>query len=357
MGRVSVIIPAYNAAATIAATVASALGQIDGDLEVIVVDDGSTDATAAIVSALAQGDSRLRLLRGPNGGQAIARNRGIAAAAGELIAFLDADDQWTPDKIADQVRALEDHPEAAIAYGWTDYVDGAGRFLHRGSYVSLSGRVLTALVQVNFIENGSNVLVRRSALEAIAVATAAGDGPFEPALVPSEDWDLWLRLAERFEFVAIARPQVYYRTAEESQSANVRRLERSCRACLARAFGRRPDLLAVRPVALANLYYYLLAKALAPPPPRRGGAPRSPWLVLALWFRLLRYDRGGGWPLRLLKVSVKVWLRLIILATVPGPWLRSLDRRPDRFPWRLLKRSLNCDTLLGHIQRPRSPDP
>jgi glycosyltransferase involved in cell wall biosynthesis len=356
MGRVSVIIPAYNAAATIAATVASALGQTHGDVEVIVVDDGSTDGTAAIVSTLAQIDARLRLLRYPNGGQAIARNRGIAAATGELIAFLDADDQWTPDKIADQVRALEENPEAAIAYGWTDYVDGAGRFLHRGSYVSLSGRVLTALVQLNFIENGSNVLVRRSALEAIAGATAAGDGPFEPALVPSEDWDLWLRLAERFAFVAIARPQVYYRTADDSQSANVRRLERSCRACLGRAFDRRPDLRAVRPLALANLYYYLLAKALASPP-RRGWGPRSLPLVLVLWLRLLRYDRARGWRLRLPKLSLKVWLRAIALATVPGPWLRLLDRRPDRVPWRLLKRSLNCDTLLGHIQRPRSPDP
>ncbi|GAB4354640.1 MAG: hypothetical protein Fur0042_23700 [Cyanophyceae cyanobacterium] len=354
MGRVSVIIPAYNAAATIAATVASALGQTYGDLEVIVVDDGSTDGTAAIVSDLGA-DPRLRLLRYPNGGQAIARNRGIAAAVGELITFLDADDQWTPEKVAEQVRALDENPEAAIAYGWTDYVDGAGRLLHRGSYVSLSGRVLMALAQVNFIESGSNVMVRRSALDAIAVATAAGDGPFEPALVPSEDWDLWLRLAERFEFVAIARPQVLYRVADDSQSANVRRLERSCRACLGRAFGRRPDLAAVRPVALGNLYKYLLAKALASPP-RRGCAPRSLPLVFRLWLRFLRYDQPMVQPLLLLKLSVKVWVRAIALATVPGSWLRSLDRRPDQFPWHLLKRSLNCDSLLGHIQRPRSSD-
>jgi len=355
MGRVSVIIPAYNAAATIAATVASALGQTYGDLEVIVVDDGSTDSTAAIVADFARADPRLRLLRYPNGGQAIARNRGIAAAVGELITFLDADDQWTPEKVAEQVRALDENPEAAIAYGWTDYVDGAGRLLHRGSYVSLSGRVLMALTQVNFIESGSNAMVRRSALEAIAAATADGGGPFEPALVPSEDWDLWLRLAERFAFVAIARPQVRYRVAEESQSANVRRLERSCRACLGRAFARRPELVAVRPVALGNLYKYLLAKALASVP-RRGCAPRSLPLVFRLWLRFLRYDQPRERPWLPLKLSVKVWVRAIALATVPGPWLRSLDQRPDRFPWRPLKRSLNCDSLLGHIQRPRSPD-
>lgn len=356
MARVAVIIPAYNAAATIAATVASALGQTHGDLEVIVVDDGSTDATAAIVSTLARSDPRLRLLRGANGGQAIARNRGIAASTAALVTFLDADDGWTPTKVAEQVRALDDHPDAAIAYGWTDYVDGAGAVLHRGSYVSLSGQVLAALVQVNFIESGSNVMVRRSALEALAPATAAGMGPFEPSLVPSEDWDLWLRLAERFEFVAIARPQVLYRVTEGSQSANVRRLERSCRACLARAFGRRPDLMAVRPIALANLYKYLLAKALGSVP-RRGCAPRSLVRVLPLWLRLLRYDRTMGQPATFLKLSGKVWLRAMALATVPGPWLRSLGRRPDQFPWRILKRWLNSDTLLGYIHPPRSPDP
>ena len=337
MVRVSAVVPAYNAAETIAATLESILGQTYGDLEAIIVDDGSTDATAAIVAAVAQRDRRVKLLRGPNGGQAVARNRGVAAASGELVAFLDADDTWALDKLADQVDALERHPNAVAVYSWTDYVDEAGQFLHPGSHVSVTGDVAAALVQLNFIENGSSLMARRSALAAV--------GPFLAELVPSEDWDLWLRLADQGAFAVVPKPQVHYRVSSGSQSANVVRLQRSCQACLRRAFERRPDLVPHRAIALGNLYKYLLAKALEQPP-FKGTSPRSLPLALSLLRQLLQYDHTFPRP-----TLAKVLLRAIALAVLPGPWLRSLDRA-ERPPWRWGKRWLNTNTILGYIERP-----
>src|SRR3954453_10527365 len=99
-GLVSVIIPAYNAGATVERTISSVLNQTYSSIEVLVVDDGSTDNTAVLVQRMADADPRIKLLQKPNGGVALARNFGIAHAAGEFIAPLDADDLWHPEKIA-----------------------------------------------------------------------------------------------------------------------------------------------------------------------------------------------------------------------------------------------------------------
>ena len=164
-GLISVIIPVFNGAETLPETLRSLQGQSDPHWEVIVVDDGSTDATVAIAKGVGQGDPRIRVVSQENAGQAIARNHGLNLARGSLIAFLDADDWWTVDKLADQRRALAEHPEAGFAYSWTDYVDDANRVLHPGFHMGPSGQIFLDLLANNFIENGSNPLVRRSALE------------------------------------------------------------------------------------------------------------------------------------------------------------------------------------------------
>ena len=117
MPTISVVIPAYNAAKTILETIDSVRQQTFSDFEVIVINDGSNDNTAELVNAVA--DDRLRLFSYENGGAAIARNRGIDHVSGEFIAFLDADDLWTPDKLELQLEALQKHPEAGVAHSWT----------------------------------------------------------------------------------------------------------------------------------------------------------------------------------------------------------------------------------------------
>lgn len=344
---ISVIIPAYNAEATIATTLASVLEQSDRHLDIWVIDDGSTDATAAVVEAVRRQATRpLHLLQQANGGQARARNLGLARSRGELVAFLDADDYWSSNKLAAQRAALVAHPQAALAYSWTHYVDEAGRSLHRGSEVACTGWVAEALIVANFLENGSNALVRRSAIAAV--------GDFNPALVPSEDWDLWLRLAERFQFVAVPQVQVFYRVSAASQSSDTRRLERSCLACIAawqqRASVRRrayaPDQ--ARPTtalarrAKANVYKYLTHKHLdgaAQVPKPRQRFSRGCWL----WMRACYYDPG----LLGRRVALRVGLRLGAIALLPSRLAHRWLTAPGGKRW------LAIDPLLGYIDRPQ----
>src|ERR1700742_3676970 len=103
---VTVVIPAFNAAATIDETMASARAQSHGNLEIVVVDDGSTDATARLVQAHAERDSRVRLIRQANGGVSVARNTGLHQARGALLATLEADDLWRPPKLVKQLAAM-----------------------------------------------------------------------------------------------------------------------------------------------------------------------------------------------------------------------------------------------------------
>jgi glycosyltransferase involved in cell wall biosynthesis len=188
---VGVVVPAYNAARYIRQTLASVLDQTWTSLEVIVVDDGSTDGTAAIASST--GDRRVRVVTRENGGPSAARNDGWrSSAATRYIAFLDADDQWDRAKLARQVSFLDDRPDCVVAGCLMRYISSTGGVLGR------TGQVLDAADQP-LVASGelfpfplSAFLVRREVLERI--------GGFEEALGrPSggaEDIDLLARLAE-----------------------------------------------------------------------------------------------------------------------------------------------------------------
>ena len=120
---VSIIVPAYNAERFIARTLRSALRQTYVTFEMIVIDDGSTDSTGAVARAFAQSDERVRVISVPNGGVAKARNIGISEAAGELVAFLDADDLWHPTKLERQMAALDEMKDAAAVYTLSRDID------------------------------------------------------------------------------------------------------------------------------------------------------------------------------------------------------------------------------------------
>jgi glycosyltransferase involved in cell wall biosynthesis len=160
---VSVIIPVFNAVRTIEATLASALRQTYPSLEVIVVDDGSSDGTAAIVEAKSLTDPRIRLIRQRNAGVAAARNYGLAMAAGDLIAPLDADDLWHRDKIARQVRRFDQAGgHTGVVYCWSTDIGMDDRIVaHRLDLDRFEGNVLPALILGNFLGNASVPLIRR----------------------------------------------------------------------------------------------------------------------------------------------------------------------------------------------------
>jgi glycosyltransferase involved in cell wall biosynthesis len=207
-GLVSVVMPAWNAAATIARSIDSVLSQSHAQVELLVVDDASTDATARIVSGHAASDARVRLLRqAANGGVAAARNAGIAAARGEYVAFLDSDDWWHPRKLELQLAQMRSEG-ARVSYCSYQRVDEGGRVL---SLVVPPRTVTHAdMLRSNFIGNLTGLYHRN-----------LGDGEF--LRIGHEDYVFWLQMVKRAgRAIRIEHdgPLAFYLVREGSVSAN-----------------------------------------------------------------------------------------------------------------------------------------
>ncbi len=259
MPVVSVIIPVYNGEKTIQETIESVLNQTLSDFELLIINDGSEDATVEIVERIQ--DTRLKIFSYPNAGLSASRNRGIALAASNYISFIDADDLWTPNKLEAQCKALHANPHAAVAYSWTDCIDESGQFSRQGSHITVSGNVYANLLLVNFLENGSNPLIRREALTEI--------GGFDESLTAAEDWDMYLRLAARYHFIAVPSPQVLYRVSVKSMSSNLTKQETETLKVLERAYTQASESLQhLKKHSLANFYSYLTFKCLEGIPER-----------------------------------------------------------------------------------------
>jgi glycosyltransferase involved in cell wall biosynthesis len=214
MPEVSVVIPTRNRSRLLALTLHSVRWQHGVDLEVVVVDDGSTDDTAPIVAALA--DPRIRLVRhaSPQGVSA-ARNRGVAEAGGAWVAFLDDDDLWAPDKLTSQLQAAHQSGRAWVYTGDVT-VDERLRVVD-GAPPAPPERVVQQLRRHNAVPAGaSNVMVRADVL--------ARAGGFDPELRNNEDWDLWIRLARLGPPAWVCRPLVAYRMHPGNASKNMDRM-------------------------------------------------------------------------------------------------------------------------------------
>jgi glycosyltransferase involved in cell wall biosynthesis len=285
---VSVIIPAFNAQNTILETLTSVLSQTWTDFEAIVVDDGSTDRTAEIAAQIALQDHRVRVCRQKNMGAAEARNRGIRETTGAWIAPLDADDLWTPDCLESLLRqARRATDRVAVVYCWSTRIDLDGLLLPGVSAASIRGPVLSTLICHNFLGNGSCTLIRRSALESVGV--------YQRSLNPTEDWDLYLRLAERYEFVPVPRFLVQYRQGPHSLSSNDESMAEGQARVLADIRYRNPRV----PVWLcelsrSNLYIYFARRNRD----RGDVTAMRRWLRRASqahWFALVRPDCWWLW--------------------------------------------------------------
>jgi glycosyltransferase involved in cell wall biosynthesis len=210
--RVSVVIPCFNAERYIAATLRAVLAQVGASLEVIVVDDGSTDGSAALVE---RDFPQVRLIRRANAGVAAARNTGIEAATGDWVAFCDADDVWLPGKLKSQFEALGAAPEARMSYtAWHVWVSADAEpdaaLLQRlaaqaGDSQRWSGATgwLYPELLLDCVVWTSTVLMQRSLLSEI--------GSFDTSLRIGEDYDLWLRASRVTRIERVARPLALYR--------------------------------------------------------------------------------------------------------------------------------------------------
>jgi glycosyltransferase involved in cell wall biosynthesis len=321
---ISVIIPAYNCQKTIKATIESVLKQTFADFELIVINDGSQDKTLEIVSQI--NDPRLKLFSFDNAGANISRNRGLKYAVGEFVSFLDADDLWTPEKLESQLQALQANPQASVAYSWTNCIDEQGQFLRRGTYIAATGNVYAQLLVINFLESGSNPLIRREALITV--------GSFDESLPAGQDWDIYLRLAANYHFVPVPFPQILYRISSGSLSTNVVRQEAACLTVIEQAYNQAPEHLQyLKNYSLANIYKYLLHKSLEGSPARHKAI-----LAAKLLWQTIRYD---GSILRNPAYFKALFKILILFLFTPTQAKELLEKLP---------KISNISTILGYLQ-------
>jgi glycosyltransferase involved in cell wall biosynthesis len=255
-GLVSVIIPAFNAAAYIRQTLHSVLAQTYQSLEVIVVDDGSEDGTDAIVEEFVQKDARVQLVKQCNAGVGAARNAGIRMARGEYIAPLDADDIWFPEKLEKQVVCMEQNgEETGFVYCWSIFVERDGSFERLEHPREAEGRLRHTLVSGNIVGNASVPLLRTAALTRVGYYLTRAE---QRGAQGCEDWDLYIRIAENFCIRLVPEFLVAYRRTTCSMSVNAESMAASFEVVILRARQRNPDLpTATFRHAAGNFYVYL----------------------------------------------------------------------------------------------------
>ena len=208
--RVSIIIPAFNAEARIEAALETVLQQTMRELEVIVVNDGSYDRTASLLRRAMKKDDRIRLIEQANRGIGEARNQGLAIARGALVAFLDHDDLWHPEKLQKQADYMDAHPEFAIVACYSALIDSAGCCLGWRFGGRIEGNVYDRMLEEDLVGGGSVAMVRMQALQAV--------GFFDGSIPLRADWDLWLRLTQAYPFGTLRQILVGYTRTPGSTS-------------------------------------------------------------------------------------------------------------------------------------------
>lgn len=210
--HVSIIMPCYNAAAHLTRSVGSVQAQSFDDWELVAIDDGSGDDTAARLAAMAADDPRIRVFTQPNGGVSRARNRGLSEARGRCIAFLDADDDWHPDFLARMTGALQAEPDAVLAYcGWQN--------------IGLSGGRAQPFVPPDYetpdkrekLFAGCRWPIHATLTRREAVTAAGG---FDTALKNAEDYAMWLRIAGRAPITRVAEVLAFYHFHSGTQASS-----------------------------------------------------------------------------------------------------------------------------------------
>ena len=226
MPEVSVVIPTYNSARYLTEAVDSVLAQTFRNIEVIVIDDGSTDDTELVMRRYA---APVKYIRQENTGVSGARNTGIRESSGRYIAFIDADDVWHPQKLERQMavlwRARSERRACYCAFTVTD----PNLVPSEISRSSRTGPLLDdLLLSGNVVGTPSTVICERSLFEEV--------GCFDPALSQCADWELWVRLSLRTDFCYLDEPLVYYRLHDSNMSASAKLLERDSLRVLGKAF-------------------------------------------------------------------------------------------------------------------------
>ena len=232
--QISIIMPAYNAEKFIGDSLQSTITQTYQNFEVIVVDDGSSDKTCNIVKHYISKDKRIKLLNQKHSGTADARNLGINNAKGSLIAFLDADDLWHPDKLSQQITFMRNYSSVGLVSCLAVIIDDKSVSQGLTSGKVLNGNCYKTMLEAGGISGGSIVLAKKKCLDNV--------GGFDSLLEPYEDWDMWIRLTRSFKIATVPKILVGYRRSDTCVSRNYKRLMHSGRLVLNKAFEKDKNL-------------------------------------------------------------------------------------------------------------------
>lgn len=243
---VSVVIPTYNYGRFILEAISSVLDQTRPPSEIIVVDDGSTDETAAVVRTFGEA---VRYIRQDNAGVCAARNRGVTESSSELIAFLDADDRWEPTNLEKQVARFESDEKIGLVHCAMREFDGESgetiRFYMHGSEAGVADNLL--LWEGPLIVVPGSVTVTREAFDHV--------GGFDSRMKVGEDWDFCYRVARLFKIGFVAEPLVNYRSHSAAAHLNVENMEHGMLMFYEKAFATNdPKILKLRRLAYGNFH-------------------------------------------------------------------------------------------------------
>lgn len=287
---ISIIMPIYNAADTLRASIQSVRNQSYTQWELILIDDGSTDSSCKIAKELAVLDRRIQLHRQNNSGPSHARNHGLARSHGQYISFLDADDQWSPKRLSTLLAAFEANAGAGVVFSRVQFFD-----LITGKKGALTRHIEQLNIQTLLAENPacttSNIMCRRSVVERV--------GGFKSGLDYAEDQDWLLRVAldGTYSIQGVDMIGLYYASSPDSLSANLENMHKGWQWMMAHAMRVAPAKVApLRKHASARFHRYLCRRALR---------KRQPKIALGYLCRALEQD-----PLLLVREPKRTWLTL-----------------------------------------------
>jgi glycosyltransferase involved in cell wall biosynthesis len=217
-GLVSVIIPVFNRKALVARAIDSVLAQTYQDLEVVLIDDGSTDGSGAVLDEYTiKHPGRVKVIHQKNAGQVVARNNGIKVAIGKYIAFLDSDDTWLPHKLDRQIPLFQKN--VGLVYAGIFEVDGKEKIVQEvRPEKKMRGNIFYQLLEKNAMTGGS-VVVTRESLDRV--------GLFDEKLKAAENWDLWIRISKHFLVDFVDEPLIKYLKHDGNMSSDMNLMQKA----------------------------------------------------------------------------------------------------------------------------------
>lgn len=249
MATVDVIIASFNAAKYLPTAIESVISQKFEDWQILLVDDGSTDNTAAVVDPFQRKlGAKLKYIRQENGGVSAARNAALRVSTADFVALLDADDVWLPGRLSESLKILAERPQAGLAYGLIQFIDPEGRLgsTWEGNQTHAEGRIAPYIYMRTVELPSPSITVRKKCIDEV--------GLFDEALRVTEDRDLWLRIALRYEVAFVPQVLALYRKSPSSLSTDPNRMLHAQIKFIHKNYGAKGCGLRRRQAALARSY-------------------------------------------------------------------------------------------------------